>query len=120
MKDINDFVVTKWAPQWKQLGRQLKINQDSINVIQQDCGNDCIECCTRMLETWLEQNVYDDATWEILICAIDNLPIDLTGVYISNNNCNVDKSSVAKLNLPFTYKFLRHIHFDDATNPAFS
>ena len=90
MKDINDYVVTRYAPQWKQLGRQLNIN-DSIKVIQHDCGNDCMECCTRMLEAWLEQNVYDDATWETLIYAIDNLPIDLTGVCNTNNssNCSV-------------------------------
>ena len=34
-----------------------------------------------MLETWLEQNTRDNATWEILINAIDNLPpMDLTGI----------------------------------------
>ena len=96
MKDINDYVVTRYAPRWKQLGNQLNIDQDSINVIQHDCGNNCIECCTKMLEAWLEQNTYDGATWEILMYAIDNLPIDLTGVcsYISKIACNV-----AKLNL---------------------
>ena len=80
MKDINNYVITGYAPQWKQLGRLLNIDQNSISILQHDHGNDCVECCTRMLETWLEQNTYDDATWEILIFAIDNLPIDLTGM----------------------------------------
>ena len=79
VRDINDHVVTKWAPQWKQLGRQLNIDQDFIDIIQHDRGNDCVECCSRMLEAWLEQNTHNDATWETLINAIDNLPIYLTG-----------------------------------------
>ena len=82
MKDIDDYVVNRYAPQWKQLGRQLNIDQNLINILQHDHGNDCVECCTRMLEAWLEQNIYDDVTWEILIYVIDNLPIDLTGMWL--------------------------------------
>ena len=81
MKDIEDHVVIRWAPQWKQLGRQLKIDQKLINIIQYDHGNNCVECCSRMLEIWLEQNTRDNATWEVLINAIDNLPpMDFTGI----------------------------------------
>ena len=82
MKDINNYVVTKWAPRWKELSRQLNINQDSINILERNHANDCEVCCSRMLEAWLDENIHDDATWEILICAIDKLPIDLTGVCI--------------------------------------
>ena len=79
MKDINDFVVINWAPQWKQLGRLLKIDQNSINILEHNHGNDCVKCCTRMLEAWQEENIVENTTWEILICAINNLPIDLRG-----------------------------------------
>ena len=62
LKDINDYVVNKWSSQWKQLGRQLNIDQNFINILQHDHGSDCVECCTRMLEAWLEQNKLDSAT----------------------------------------------------------
>ena len=84
MKDINDFVVTNWASQWKQLGRLLKIDQSSIIILQHKYGNDCEECCTRMLEAWQEESIVENATWETLLCAVDNMPIDLTGAYIEN------------------------------------
>ena len=71
--------MTKWAPLWKQLSKQLKIDQHLLNIIQHDCGNNCVDCCSRMLEAWLEQSTHDNATWEVLINAIDKLPIDLTG-----------------------------------------
>ena len=82
MKDINDYVVTKWAPQWKQLSRQLSVDQNMMSILEHNHGNDCVECCTRILEAWLEQSIFNNATWEALICAIDNLPIDLTGVCV--------------------------------------
>ena len=72
-------MVIRYAPQWKHLGRLLNIDQNLISILQHNYGNDCVKCCIRMLEAWLEQSTYDDATWEILICAIDNLPFDLIG-----------------------------------------
>ena len=77
-------MVITWAPQWKQLGRQLNIDQNLINILQHNHNGDCEECCTRMLEAWLEQSK-TDTTWKRLISAIDNLRIDLTGVCIENN-----------------------------------
>ena len=84
MKDIENHVVTQCAPQWKELGKELNVDQSLINIIQHDHGNDCVECCSRTLEAWLEQNIHDTTTWETLIKAIDNLSIDLhlTGTYV--------------------------------------
>ena len=81
MQDLENYVVTRWAPQWMQLGVQLNVDQHVLNIIQHDHGNDCVECCSRMLDTWLQQNTCDNTTWEILINAIDRLPHDLTGMY---------------------------------------
>ena len=79
LKDLEDHVVTEWAPQWKQFGRQLNVDQRLLSIIQHDCGNNCVDCCSRMLEAWLEQNTHDNATWEVLINTLDKLPIILPG-----------------------------------------
>ena len=79
VKDIENLVVPKCAPQWEKLGRLLNVDQASINIIQTDCSKDCVECCSRLLEKWLEQNTCNTTTWETLIKAIDDLPIDLKG-----------------------------------------
>ena len=68
-----------WAPLWEQLGRQLNLDQHLLNIIRHDYKSNCVECCSRMLEAWLEQNTHDKTTWEVLINAIDQLPINLTG-----------------------------------------
>ena len=85
MKDIENHVVMRWAPQWKQLAIQLNFDQCLINIIQHDHGKDCVECCSKMLGMWLEQNTHDNVTWDILIEATNNLPIDLTGLC---NSCH--------------------------------
>ena len=80
VKDIEDYVVIRVAPQWKQLGRQLKIDHHLLNIIQHDHGSDCVECCSRMLDEWLQNNTHDNTTWELLLNAIDTLYNDKTGI----------------------------------------
>ena len=74
MKDIEDYVVIRLATQWKQLGNLLNIDQDSLNILQHDNPTDCIKCCSKMLDAWLQENTQEKTTWEILIHAIDKLP----------------------------------------------
>ena len=78
MKDIEDHVVATVATQWRQLGNQLNVNQNSLDVLQHDYPNNCKECCSRMLADWLDQNTHENTTWEILIDAIHRLP---TGMF---------------------------------------
>ena len=78
MKDIEDHVVAAVATQWRQLGNQLKVNQNSLDILQHDYPNNCKECCSRMLADWLDQNTHENTTWEILIDAIHRLP---TGMF---------------------------------------
>ena len=74
MKDIEDHVVTIVATQWRHLGNQLNIDQNLLDILQHDYPNDCKECCSRMLDAWLQQNTHENTTWGILIDAIDRLP----------------------------------------------
>ena len=57
-----------------------------MNIIEHDHPNNCVECCSKMLSDWLEQNTCKDTTWEVLINAIDKLPKEITGVCYSTMN----------------------------------
>ena len=78
MKDVEDHVVPRLAIQWRQLGHQLNIDENSLDILQHNYPNNCEECCSRMLVDWLDQNTHENTTWEILIDAIHRLP---TGTY---------------------------------------
>ena len=68
MKDINNYVVIKCAANWRQLGENLDIDEDFLNIIEKDNPNRCENCCSKMLGDWLDSNV--NASWKILLDAV--------------------------------------------------
>ena len=82
IKDIENYIATTLATQWRKLGEQLNIDQSSLAILQHNYPNDCEECCNRMLADWLEQNTHENTTWEILINAIDRLPTGIKSIII--------------------------------------
>jgi len=84
LKDIDNHVVPRWAPQWKQLGRQLNIADHLLNIIDHNYHNDCEECCSKMLSNWLDENESSSITWDAIYNALVNLPEDFTGLEITN------------------------------------
>ena len=61
----------KVAPQWRQLGKLLKVADHLMNIIEHDHPNDCETCCSKMMTEWLDNN--PTASWEDVITAVDNL-----------------------------------------------
>ena len=77
IKDIQNYVVTRWASKWRQLGKQLNIDQSLLDIIEKDHLNDCKLCCTKMFSTWLQTN--PTVCWEDITTAMDKV---LAGMYV--------------------------------------
>ena len=58
----------KCAANWKQLGKNLNINEDLLNIIDNDYPH-CEDCCSKMLSDWLDFTPH--ASWETLLNAVD-------------------------------------------------
>ena len=71
MKDILNNVIPQWAPNWRELGTQLIIDQHLMNIIEKDHPNDCTKCCFEMFHKWLSKN--PEACWEDITTAVDRL-----------------------------------------------
>ena len=67
-------MVTKCATNWQQLGKNLEINDDLLNIIEKDYPHDCERCCSKMLSEWLD--LTPDASWKILYDAMDKLKVE--------------------------------------------
>lgn len=76
LDEMTDHVVPKWATSWKELGMQLSIDEQLLQNIAKDNAHDCKECCSKMLNEWLDMNT--NASWGILINALDKLTMDKT------------------------------------------
>ena len=73
LKDIENYVVPKWASKWKRLGVLLNIAQHLMDNIEQNHPDDCEDCCSKMFEEWFNNNCVP--TWEDIINAVDNLSV---------------------------------------------
>jgi len=70
-KDLENYVVIKYATIWKQLGINLNINEDLLNLIEKDNPSSCENCCSKMLSNWLD--LTPEASWGMLLDAVDKL-----------------------------------------------
>ena len=70
LRDIDNYVVIRFATNWKQLGKNLNINEDLLNIIEKN-DPDIENCCSKMLSDWLDLTPH--ASWEILLDAADKI-----------------------------------------------
>ena len=100
LKDINNTVVIKYAMNWKQLGRNLKIDDNLLNIIEKDNPHDSESCCSKMLSEWLD--LTPNASWKMLYNAMDKKEDELSEIpdVVEKLNAAVDDlpNAVEKLN----------------------
>ena len=97
LRDINNHVVMKCATYWKQLGKNLDIDEDLLNIIEKDNPDKCEDCCDRMLSEWLDLN--PTASWGILFDAMNKVQGTLNSYSAENFETGADKlpNTVQKL-----------------------
>ena len=71
LKDLYNHVVVKYAKNWKELGKNLNIDEDLLNITEKDYPHNFENCCSKILSDWLELN--PQATWQILLDAVNKL-----------------------------------------------
>ena len=69
-KDLNRFVIRKHSTDWHEIGIELGLEVEELNIIEEDCDRS-VKRLRKTLETWL--NVDDDATWNALEVALTNV-----------------------------------------------
>ena len=72
MKDLNRYVVKKYATDWHDIGIELGLEISVLNNIKQDNPRQGITCFQRTLDKWLALNK-EDATWKTLEIALTNV-----------------------------------------------
>ena len=94
MKDINRHVVSKFAADWKDIGLELNLENDKLNIVEKDYPGQCKVCFQKTLDMWLKGTT--NATWKKLEVALTNvrqqkvgLPVyDVYGKQELLRNCN--------------------------------
>ena len=71
MRDLNRYVM-KYAADWRNIGIELGLDLDVLDIIEKDHYNRSLQCFQKTLDTWLKLNT-DDATWKTLEVALTNV-----------------------------------------------
>ena len=65
MKDLNRYVTKKYATNWYDIGIELDLELDVLDIIKEDNPQQSITCFQKTLNKWLRLNG-DNATWKTL------------------------------------------------------
>ena len=60
--------VEKYATKWRNIGLELSITTEALDIIKVDNPTEVQNCCRAMLKMWLQKDT--EASWEKLIYAI--------------------------------------------------
>ena len=72
MRDLNRYVTKKrYATEWKDIGIELGLTLDVLEIIRQDHHNESVACFQITLDKWLKK--VPNATWRMLEVAITNV-----------------------------------------------
>ena len=102
MKDLNRYVINKFAIDWKDVGLELGLNLSVLHMVKVDHLNQSRMCLQAILEKWLR--LTPDATWRALEIALTNVtrqkldldPVD--DVYGENFACSMCSKSEVTYN----------------------
>ena len=71
MKNLNRYVTTRYATDWYDIGLELDLELDVLEIIKKDNPQQSVTCFRKTLDKWLKLNG-DNATWKALEVAITN------------------------------------------------
>ena len=71
MRDLNRYVVTAHATEWKDIGIELELKLCTLGIISKNNQNECVACFQHTLDQWLQLTPH--ATWSMLEVAITNV-----------------------------------------------
>jgi len=71
MRDLNRYVIKRYAADWKDIGLELGLKFDVLKMIQKDNLQQSIPCLQKTLDQWLK--LTHNATWKTLEVALSNV-----------------------------------------------
>ena len=72
MKELNRYVTKKYATDWCDVGIELDLELELLDIIKKDNPQQSVTCFQKTLDKWLKLNG-DDATWKTLEVALTNV-----------------------------------------------
>ena len=92
MKDLNRYVVKRYATDWYDIGIELGLELDVLDIIKKDNCQECVTCFQKTLNKWLQLNS-DDTTWKTIEIALTNINRTNLGLNPVDDGCSYTESN---------------------------
>ena len=60
--------IEKYATEWRNIGLELNLTSENLDIIEADCPTKVRDRCRTMLKAWLQND--SEASWEKLLNAV--------------------------------------------------
>ena len=79
MRDLNRYVIKKYADQWKDVGLELGLDLEVLKIIEKDHPHQSVTCLQEVLDKWLKLTT--NTTWKSLEVTLTNVIRVNLGLY---------------------------------------
>ena len=94
MRDLNRYVIKKYAADWKDIGLELRLQPSMLKVVKKNNPLQAEDCLEEVLDKWLK--LTPNATWRTLEVALTNVrrlqldldPVDNVYYFDSVDSCD--------------------------------
>jgi len=70
------YLIKEMASKWKDAGYQLDLSLGEIKKIEKDQQGDCYECCSSVMQTWLERGSKEyPMNWDGVLELLEDLEL---------------------------------------------
>ena len=116
MKDLNRYIVRKHATDWYDIGIELDLELDILDIIKEDNPQQSVACFQKTLNKWLKLNS-ENVAWKTLEVALTNVhriklgldPVD--DVYKGSDPVDdTDGMVVHKLNISYIHMYIHAVY----------
>ena len=66
---LNRLFIKKYASRWRNIGLELNITSEALDITEANNPKNVEECCREMLKVWLQEDT--EASWEKLLHAVE-------------------------------------------------
>ena len=66
---MNRLFIEKYTLNWRNIGLELNITSEALDIIETNNPKKVQECCREMLKVWLQKDT--KASWKKLLCAAE-------------------------------------------------
>ena len=71
MRDLNRYVIKKHANLWKDIGLELGLDLELLDVVEKDYPHQSVTCLQKILDKWLKLKA--NTTWKSLEVTLTNV-----------------------------------------------